>query len=103
VIRFAEELTRTIGATRVLLFGSRAAATARPDSDYDLIVVAPSFEGVHPLEREIGLRPLFYALGGHAPMDFICLTPDEFDAAQRRITLVAAVIPEAVDLLAVRT
>lgn len=32
-------------------------------------------------------------------MDLICLTPEEFAEAQERISLVAAVLPEAVDLL----
>ena len=47
------------------------------------------------------MRDLFYEVGGHAPMDLICLTPEEFDEASRHITLVAAVLPEAVDLLGV--
>jgi predicted nucleotidyltransferase len=83
--RFAERLAGTIGATKVLLFGSRARGTARSDSDYDLIVVAPTFEGVNLLDRGLGLRALFYEVGGHAPMDLICLTPDEFDEASRHI------------------
>jgi hypothetical protein len=32
-------------------------------------------------------------------MDLICLTPEEFEEASRRITLVSAVLPEAIDLL----
>ena len=39
-------------------------------------------------------------VGGDAPLDLICLTPDEFESAKRRITLVAEVLPEAIDLLA---
>ncbi|MGH2460086.1 MAG: hypothetical protein ACRDIY_14620, partial [Chloroflexota bacterium] len=68
---------------------------------YDLIIVAPSFAGVHRLDRGPGLRDLFYEVGGHAPMDLICLTPEEFEQARHRITLVAEVLPEAIDLLSV--
>jgi hypothetical protein len=32
-------------------------------------------------------------------MDLICLTPSEFAQAQEQITMVAAALPEAVDLL----
>lgn len=32
-------------------------------------------------------------------MDLICLTPEEFQAAQHRISLVAEVVPEAIHLL----
>lgn len=35
-------------------------------------------------------------------MDLICLTPEEFEQARHRITLVAAVLPEAIDLLPAR-
>ena len=97
--RFAECLQEQIGATRVLLFGSHARGSARLDSDYDIIVVSPHFVGTHRLDRALGLRDLFYAVGGHAPMDLICLTPEEFEEARQKITLVAAVLPETIDLL----
>lgn len=61
--------------------------------------MSPSFEGIHRLDRGLGLRNLFYEVGGHAPMDLICLTPKEFEEARHKITLVAAVLPEAIDLL----
>ncbi len=98
--RFAERLRETVGARRVLLFGSRAQGRAAPDSDYDFIIVADRFRDIEPLQRSFGLREIFYEVAGLAPMDLICLTPEEFDEASRRITLVAAVLPEAVDLLA---
>ena len=98
--RFAERLRDELGAQRVLLFGSHARGIAEPDSDYDLIVVAERFRSVPRLRRSIGLRDLFYGVGGNAPMDLICLTPEEFDDARQHITLVSAVLPGAVDLLA---
>lgn len=97
--RFAQTLRDQIGAECILLFGSRARGGARPDSDYDLIIVSPRFADVAAMQRGIGLRQLWYAAGGDGPMDLICLTPEEFVRAQRRITLVAAVLPEAIDLL----
>lgn len=99
VRRFAACLRDRLGATRVLLFGSHARGTAGRESDYDIIVVSPSFRGIHPLDRASGLRDLFYEVGGHAPLDLICLTPEEFEEARHKITLVAAVLPEAIDLL----
>ena len=96
---FAEQLREQIRAQRVLLFGSHARGQTARDSGYDLIVVSPRFAAVEPLRRAIGLRQLWYDMGGEGPMDLICLPPEEFADAQRHITLVAAVLPEAIELL----
>ena len=103
LLRFARLLHDELGATHVLLFGSRARGDARVDSDYDLIVVSPSFTGIEPPRRAIGLRQRWYAVGGEGAMDLVCVTPDEFDFARHRISLIAAVLPEALDLLAETT
>lgn len=97
--RFAERLRDELGAERVILVGSYARGTASPDSDYDFIVVADRFASIPRLRREHGLHDLFYEVVGVAPLDFVCLTPEEFDRARRGITLVSAVLPESVDLL----
>jgi predicted nucleotidyltransferase len=99
--RFAERLRDFIGAERVLLFGSRATGAARPDSDYDLIIVAKSFGSKPVARRGTGLRDVYYEIGGRAPLDLICLTPEEFGRAAAHITFVNAVLPDAVDLLPV--
>jgi len=98
--RFATRLHADWGADQVLLFGSQATGRASPDSDYDLIIVSPSFETVPRRRRGIGIRDLFYEVGGDAALDLICLTPEEFESAKGRATLVREVLPEAIDLLA---
>jgi hypothetical protein len=62
--------------------------------------VSDQFQGVKPLHRGRGLRTLFYEVGGFAPMDLFCLTPQEFENAKNDITLIAKVVPDAIDLLA---
>ena len=101
LLRFAERLHDELGAERVLRFGSYARGTAYSDSDYDLIVVSRRFGSVPRHKRPIGLRRLFYEVGGKAPMDLICVTPEEFEQAQQRIGLISSVLPEAIDLLPV--
>lgn len=86
-------------AERVILFGSRARGTERPDSDFDFIVVTRDFETVEMLDRGIGLYQLWRRSGGDGPIDVICLTPEEFEYARAHITLVNAVLPEGIDLL----
>jgi hypothetical protein len=100
--RFAASLRDELDASRVLLFGSRARGDERGDSDYDVIVVSPRFADVPRRQRAHGLRALWLRAGGHGPMDMICLTPAEFEAARHGITLIQAVFPEAIDLLATR-
>ncbi|HAX24547.1 MAG TPA: hypothetical protein DCX80_05865 [Chloroflexi bacterium] len=98
--RFAERLHEELGASRVLLFGSRARGMAASDSDYDVIVVAEHFAHIDPAARARGLRAIWYEEGGDGPMDILCLTPREFDLSCDRVTLIAAVAPETIDLLA---
>lgn len=98
--RFAERLHTDLGAEHVFLFGSHATGRAAPDSDYDLIIVSRSFEPVPRVRRGMGIRDVFYEVGGNAPLDLICLTPEEFESAKYRVTLVREVLPEAIDLLA---
>jgi predicted nucleotidyltransferase len=99
LLRFSRRLRDELGAEHVLLFGSYARGNAYYDSDYDLIIVAEYFETIPPLRRQAGLRGMFYEVGGHAPMDLICVTPEEFETAKSRVSLIAAVLPEAIDLL----
>ena len=99
LLRFAHRLRDQLGAERVLLFGSFARGTNYRDSDYDLIIVSNHFTLIPPLQRQAGLRQMFYDVGGHAPMSLVCLTPEEFESAKGGATLVAAVLPEVIDLL----
>lgn len=99
LIIFAERLRFHIGASRVLLFGSNARSAQQPDSDRDLIIVSEHFAGIEPPRRAISLRAHWREAGGYGPLDLIRVTPEEFAEAQAGITLIAAVLPEAIDLL----
>src|SRR4051794_33234202 len=59
----------------VMLFGSRATGRARPDSDYDVLVVV-DFAG--PGSRSAPVRRLLRGLG--VPFDLIVYTPEEWSA-----------------------
>ncbi|CAN5779654.1 hypothetical protein BH23GEM7_BH23GEM7_29630 [soil metagenome] len=74
---FAGRLAREFTPERIILFGSYAAGTARPDSDVDLFVImrfegAPVRQAVEILRR---LRPPF-------AVDLLVRTPEE---VQRRL------------------
>jgi predicted nucleotidyltransferase len=80
ILRAVVERTRAIwpNVERVLLFGSRARGDARPDSDYDLLIVAPDLPT--DTARTARLRLALRGLG--ASFDLMALTPAEFAALQ---------------------
>jgi uncharacterized protein len=92
------DLVASLAPTRIILFGSRARGTARPDSDYDLLVVA---ETELPLEDR-GFQARGAVRGVRAPKDILVVTPGEFrkysswisgivrDAAERGVVLYEA-------------
>jgi predicted nucleotidyltransferase len=68
-------IVQAVGPDRVILFGSRAAGTAHPQSDYDLLIIKPSQE---PHHRRLALaRKALW--GVRAPVDLLWYTPDEVD------------------------
>lgn len=63
---------------RILLFGSRGRGEARPDSDYDLLIVVPNLPT--DTARTAPLRLTLRGLG--ASFDLLALTPAEFAELQ---------------------
>lgn len=77
-----------VGVRRILLFGSRARGTARPDSDWDfLIIVDRVLE--RPLrlrlETNIGVRLVLERL----PSDVLILAESQFDEHKRDVGHIA--------------
>lgn len=69
-------LVQTLQPERIYLFGSRARGDARPDSDYDLLVVVKerTGEGLEMEQRAYGAM-----WGLHAPVEIVVMTTDYFD------------------------
>lgn len=71
---------------RILLYGSRANGTARPESDYDLLIVWRDENP--PAARAAAVRQLLLDLG--TPLDIAVVTPSEFDRFRNlRVHIVA--------------
>lgn len=69
---FGRRIGEEFGAEKVILFGSYAQGTASPDSDVDLLIVAP-FEGKSvnkSVQIRLKLRPSF-------PVDLLVRTPEK--------------------------
>lgn len=86
--RLADRLARRLRVEALILFGSRAQGVAGPESDYDLVVVSPEFEGVPFLQRG---RVLLSCREPGAAYDFLCYTPEEFEELVNQATLVREV------------
>lgn len=77
VIQKIIDVLKEEGAEKVYLFGSRANGTARPDSDYDIIMIKKHDEskwheeGLHIYRRLIREVP--------QPLDFIMYSPEKFE------------------------
>jgi uncharacterized protein len=90
------EIDRRYSPQHVILFGSRATGNARADSDMDLILVSPYFEGKPFTERTreflSEIRPYEYGLA----LDVLCYTPEEFEVMSTGIGMVAEAVKEGI-------
>ncbi|MFN4293811.1 MAG: nucleotidyltransferase domain-containing protein [Thermoflexales bacterium] len=60
---------------KVILFGSRARGDAKPDSDYDILIIAPSDK-----KRRRRTPPVYRALSGlGVPKEIVWWTPEEVE------------------------
>lgn len=72
-MKMVERICKAIEPDRIILFGSRARGEGKPDSDFDLLIVAPSDE---PRWRRTA--PFYRLLAGlGVPKDILWWTPDE--------------------------
>jgi predicted nucleotidyltransferase len=83
-----DRLVAALAPRRVILFGSRARGTAKPDSDYDLLVVMDSDL---PLEDRL-FQARWAVRDIRAPKDILVVTPAEYD---RCLTCVFDLVREA--------
>jgi predicted nucleotidyltransferase len=60
---------------RIVLFGSRARGTARPQSDFDILIIAPS--SLPPWKRTVPLYLLLAGMG--VPKDLVWWTAEEIE------------------------
>ncbi|MBP7050891.1 MAG: nucleotidyltransferase domain-containing protein [Phycisphaerae bacterium] len=82
--------------TQAILFGSRARGDHLADSDYDIVLVSPDFQGVFFSQRSA----LMYDFWTHWPLEIepLCYTPEEFEAKKQQIGIVGEAVREGVPL-----
>jgi len=85
-----DRLVSALAPRQIILFGSRARGTARPDSDYDILVVADTdlpFE-----DRGVAARRAVRDV--RVSKDIVVVTPDEF---RKYSTWLTGVVRDAVE------
>lgn len=78
--RAAAAIKRHVPDAEVILFGSRAAGTAKADSDFDFLVIADTADR-YQLMME--LIPLLQAVEGLASFDVIVIPRQDWDRVRR--------------------
>lgn len=90
---FKKKLEKKLGRVTILLFGSNATGRSTPDSDVDLIVVSQKFSGKKLYERPKGF---WLDWEVDKPVDFICLTPEEFEEKRSQASIVREALKHGV-------
>ncbi len=84
VSELVKRIVDTVQPLRVILFGSAARGSVRPDSDVDLLIVMP--EGTH---RRRTAQHLYRMLAGAGiPFDLIVATPSDLERQKNNVGLV---------------
>ncbi len=94
--KFADEISPEYSLDSLYLFGSQAWGKPRKDSDVDLLVVSKGFHGKRKLQRA---PPLYMKWNLNYPVDFICLTPQEFNKKKKEISIVQEVIERGIRIV----
>ena len=93
---FLEEISLEYPINIAYLFGSRARGKPRRDSDIDLLIVSKKFKGKRWLNRS---PPLYSKWNLDYPVDFICLTPDEFRERRKQVGIVREAIKSGIKII----
>lgn len=76
---------------RIVLFGSTARGTARPDSDLDLLVVKAGVPHRRRLAQQIYSR----LIGLETPVDILVVTPEDVEAYRHKVgTIIGPALDE---------
>ncbi|HSV99741.1 MAG TPA: nucleotidyltransferase domain-containing protein [Sedimentisphaerales bacterium] len=93
---FARRVREKYRITQAIFFGSRVRGDYLADSDFDIVLVSPDFQGVFFSQRSA----LMYDFWRHWPLEIepLCYTPEEFEAKKRQIGIVSEAVKEGVIL-----
>lgn len=93
---FKEKAKDKYAIQKIILFGSQATGRTREGSDIDLLVVSEKFGSDKATAMSQLLEEWHIVQKKAFPVDFICLTPEEFGELSKQITIVRQALKEGV-------
>ncbi len=94
---FVIRLRKDLRVERVILFGSRVREDFLKDSDYDLVIVSPDFDGTPFIKRMVLVSRYWPP---DLALEALCYTPEEFEKKSRQIGIVSQAIKEGLEITA---
>lgn len=90
-------MKRAFAPAKVILFGSRARGDWLHESDWDIAVISPKFEGMNMYDRSVAVHRLQREA---ISIEVLCYTPEEFERLSKMLTIEAEIKKEGKELLA---
>lgn len=94
--RFADDILIDYSIKKMILFGSRAWGKPHKDSDVDLLIVSDKFRRKGRLDRS---PSIYLRWNLDYPVDFLCLTSDEFNKKKKEISIVKEAAEKGVKII----
>ncbi len=94
---FRRRIERDFAIDRVVLFGSRAHGSFRPESDWDVIVVSPDFSKTRFFDR-IRQMTDYWDYHRYESFEPLPYTPEEFERKQHEIGIVQEALKDGIDV-----
>jgi uncharacterized protein len=93
---FVEKVCTKYRITQAVFFGSRARGDHLADSDYDIVLGSPDFQGIFFSRRSA----LMYDFWTHWPLEVepLCYPPEEFEKKKHQIGIVSEALGEGIVL-----
>lgn len=97
--RFKKQIASKYDPEKIIFFGSRASGKTHIHSDVDIIIVSKNFEGKKSYKRSPDLYlEWHFNTDINLPVDFLCLTPEEFEKKKKQIGIVKTAVEEGIEI-----
>src|SRR3989338_854040 len=96
IMQFVKKVGRKYKLDKAIFFGSRARGDHLKNSDYDILLVSPDYEGIFFTQRIAEM----YQFWKYYPLEIepLCYTPEEFSRKSKRLGIVQQAVKEGIEI-----